>query len=145
MSYDEDPTAGAAEQGLVCFNRMQCGPRVVQVDLDSEEALEHFRWAMERLAGEDGPLTGSYLLTVSKSGGHHAYVETAEFTSWKERIMLAGCLGSDARRNTLNVMRYLCMPGVRCRPGWEECLFETPGEAPKVEDWLKARREEHDA
>lgn len=124
---DRDPFEAAAKEGLAVFIG---SARLLLVDLDSDEAWDHFRTQVQRL-GEDG-WVAEVLVTTSKSGNRHAYCWLAEpIPDEGLRLALQAGLGSDCVRELLSCLRVL---GDKDRPA--SVLFETEQEALKVQAWL---------
>jgi hypothetical protein len=133
-----EPTAAALGLKIVTATSYH-----LQLDLDSPEAFdrfeenfalldEHFKrigWEMQRL------------LTVSKSGNTHVYIRivsegipgaAAQSFDIQQRIALQAALGSDGKRELLNLVRYYDDVDTRDNV----VLFETPEEYIKVMDFL---------
>jgi hypothetical protein len=120
--------------GLECI---ESDERLLQLDLDSPEAVEAHgvllemfkRYFPKTLSGKSVAIVGQ-MTTTSKSGGTHVYLTLAQPLSERERIELQSLLGSDRKREILNLVRVDRLgDGVIT-------LFETPEEAYRVRSFL---------
>jgi hypothetical protein len=89
--------AEAEREGLVV---VYGDPYTIQLDLDSAEAFEEAQrrivFARELLGIED------MRFTRSRSGNWHVYLSLSEPLDRKDRLLLAGVLGSDFKRTVLD-------------------------------------------
>lgn len=136
-SLEEDATKVADERGL---HLVESRPRLLQIDLDSEGAVEAFYQRLKVL--EDNGVMPKFLAvphpvlaTTSQNGNKHVYLKTQLQLSLLERIGLQSLLGSDPTRELLALCRY-------CSDKLDEakrpvlCLFETDEEIERVRNFL---------
>lgn len=102
--FDEDCRKIAEERGCeVVF----ADDYTLQLDLDTDEAYDHFVFAFERLEEEEVlQSVAGWQEWRSRSGkGRHVQIALADPMPLEQRIMVQALLGSDPMRETLNLIR----------------------------------------
>jgi hypothetical protein len=155
-----DPFEEARELGLVLVDSgdRRLKPHL-QIDLDTDEAVEHFNQMWAQWVRLDGPGASSSewtpegtltkrqqpFFTTSKSGkGKHVYVILPRALPADTRIAMQAFLGSDPRREMFNLCRVEhWATGGTPKNSTGIVLFETHEEAERLWDVLALNPKTH--